>query len=145
MERTVTLRRGKKPAVAVAPAAADEADGLLEELIASIKSTYARYKDQLQHVVQCKQLLAEAAESGEFSAEELAELQAGVDRQASSAQPLIDQLAEQITLAQKAWRRKKAAIDSVAALLSAAQLDEWTRRHDKLADELDALVQRHSV
>ena len=141
MERTVTLRRGKK--AVVVPETATE-DGLLEELIASIKSTYSRYKDQLEHVVQCRQLLAEAIAGGEFSAPELEELQRGVDRQAASAQPLIDQLAEQITLAQKAWRRKKAAIDSVASLLGAKQLDEWNSRHEKLADELDSLVQKLS-
>lgn len=122
-----------------------ESDGLIEELIESIRASYDRYRDQLEHVGKCKQLLAEAAASGEFSNDELEELQLGVERQTEAAQPLVDQLAEQITLAQKAWRRKKTAIESFGSLLGATQLADWNRRHDKLADQLDELVQQLSV
>lgn len=149
MERTISLKKGRATVALEKEKRRsqdrEDSDGLLEGLIASIQSTFEKYKDQLEHVRACKELLAEAAEGGEFSAEELEELQRGVEQQSANAQPLIDQLAEQITLAQKSWRRKKAAIDSVGSLLSSKQQEAWNARHDKLADDLDALVEQLQI
>lgn len=147
-ERTVVMPRFGKAAqsqrrVRVQPASTPlPVDEHIEGLVLAVEQHFEQYLERLEHQKQCRSLLREAVASGEFSAQEIASLEASVERQIASSQPIIDELAEEVISAQEAWRRKLDAMANVEALLEPPVYADWQRQHEALADRLDDLIEK---
>jgi len=147
-ERTVVMPRLGKATqpqrrVRVQPASTPlPVDEHIEGLVLAVEQHFEQYLERLEHQKQCHSLLKGARESGEFSAQELASLEASVERQVAASQPIMDELAEEVMAAQEAWHRKADAMANVQQLLDPPVYADWQRQHDALADRLDALIEQ---
>lgn len=112
----------------------------INDLIKEIKELHSKYEADLAHSQACSQLLEEAIESGEFTVTEIEDLGQIISERSKASEAVMKSIEEKITSAQKSWRDKAELLKSLEKVLGPESYKTWTARHEKLADELDALI-----